>query len=256
MAARLLSLAFYLPQFHTIPENDAWWGPGFTEWTHMERARPWFDGHVVRQPVPPLGRYDLLDPATVEAQHALASAHGIDAFLIWDYWLGRGKRLLERPLEMILRERLRVDYALAWGNHSWVTSCAGVCWPSSTTSAPRTTPPTSTTACRTSARSTTCGWTASRCSSSTGPSTFPTWRCSSTPGARSRLRHGLGGLWLVGDVVKAHAPLPRGFDAPQLRLRLLDQPQEVVREPRQGEPAPPAADPDQPPAVQPGAADA
>ncbi|WP_418316432.1 glycoside hydrolase family 99-like domain-containing protein [Piscinibacter sakaiensis] len=120
MTSRLLSLAFYLPQFHPIPENDEWWGSGFTEWTAMERAQAWYPGHRVRQPVPPLGRYDLLDPAVIQAQHALARSHGIDGFLIWNYWFGGGRQLLERPLQMVLEQRLQCDYALAWANHDWV----------------------------------------------------------------------------------------------------------------------------------------
>lgn len=125
MTADLLSLAFYLPQFHPIDENDRWWGQGFTEWTHMERAASWYPGHVVRQPVQPLGRYNLLDAETIEAQQTLANAHGIDGFLIWDYWLGNGRRLLERPLELIRSECLKVNYALAWANHDWVDKQLG-----------------------------------------------------------------------------------------------------------------------------------
>ncbi|MEO8279978.1 MAG: glycoside hydrolase family 99-like domain-containing protein [Ideonella sp.] len=120
MPADLLSLAFYLPQFHSIDENDRWWGEGFTEWTHMARAAAWYPGHVVRQPVEPLGRYNLLDTKTIEAQQLLASAHGIDGFLIWNYWLGGGQQLLERPVELMRSERLKVNYALAWANHDWV----------------------------------------------------------------------------------------------------------------------------------------
>lgn len=120
MGARLLSLAFYLPQFHPVAENDAWWEPGFTEWTHMARARPWFDGHRIRQPVPPLGRYSLLDPEVLVAQSALARQHGIDGFLVWDYWLGGGRRLLGQPIAMALERGLDFRYALAWANHDWV----------------------------------------------------------------------------------------------------------------------------------------
>lgn len=125
MPADLLSLAFYLPQFHPIDENDRWWGKGFTEWTHLARATTWHPGHVLRQPVAPLGRYSLLDPATLEAQQALAASYGIDGFLIWNYWLGAGRKLLERPVELIRRERLRVNYALAWANHDWVDKQQG-----------------------------------------------------------------------------------------------------------------------------------
>lgn len=125
MTASLLSLAFYLPQFHPIPENDAWWGTGFTEWSHFRQLRSWFDGHVVRQPVSPLGRYSLLDPTVIEAQQAMAQAHGIDGFLVWNYWFGGGRQLLERPVDMILRDKLPVTYALAWANHDWRDQARG-----------------------------------------------------------------------------------------------------------------------------------
>lgn len=213
MAARLLSLAFHLPQFHTIPENDRWWGPGFTEWTHMDRARSWFPGHVVRQPVPPLGRYNLLDPGVVEAQHALAVAHGIDGFLVWDYWLGGGRRLLDQPVAMILRERLKVDYALAWGNHSWVDQLRG----------------------RVLAEQRYLGaedyaayflhclphFRSERYVRVDGKPLFFVYRPEHIPDLavfvdtwRSLAqRHGLPGLWLVGDNYRAHTPRPAGFDA-------------------------------------------
>ena len=115
----ITSLAFHLPQFHRIPENDAWWGEGFTEWTHLRRARRWSRRHAIRRPVPPLGEYCLTDPATLELQWDIASKHGIDGFAIWDYWFGGGRQLLERPIETVLEQRLHFRYCLAWANHSW-----------------------------------------------------------------------------------------------------------------------------------------
>lgn len=121
----ITSLAFHLPQFHRIPENDAWWGEGFTEWTHVGRARRWSPRQVLRRPVAPLGEYSLLDPATLELQWTIASKHGIDGFAVWDYWFGNGRQLLERPIEMVLEQKLDFRYCLAWANHSWYDKSNG-----------------------------------------------------------------------------------------------------------------------------------
>jgi hypothetical protein len=126
MPPPVTSLAFYLPQFHTIPENDAWWGKGFTEWTHLRSAPRYSRKQVIRRPVPPLGEYSLDDAGTLEAQWDLAADHGIDGFAVWDYWFGAGKQLLERPIERVLRDKLRFRYCLAWANHSWYDKSRGL----------------------------------------------------------------------------------------------------------------------------------
>ena len=101
-ALRARALAFYLPQFFPIPENDEWWGPGFTEWTNAARARRLFPGHL--QPTLPadLGFYDLRVPETRQAQSDLAREYGVEAFVYWHYWFGGGDRILDRPFREVL----------------------------------------------------------------------------------------------------------------------------------------------------------
>lgn len=118
MKARLL--AHYLPQYHPIPENSEWWGPGFTEWTNVANAKPLFTGHVQPKIPADLGFYDLRLPESRQHQASLARRYGIEGFVYWHYWFGDGKRLLERPFEeVIASKRPDFPFCLAWANQTW-----------------------------------------------------------------------------------------------------------------------------------------
>lgn len=118
-------IALYLPQFHEIPENNLWWGKGFTEWTNVRRAQPSFKGHVQPKVPGELGYYNLLDPNIRERQAQLAREAGIEGFCYYHYWFGldeqgKPKELLERPFdEVVTSGKPDYPFCLCWANHTW-----------------------------------------------------------------------------------------------------------------------------------------
>lgn len=116
-------LAFYLPQFHQIPENDEWWGTGFTEWTTVRKAEKLYHGH--NQPRVPLDKnyYNLLDKKTVMWQSNLMKTYGIDGVCMYHYWFKKGRRVLEKPAEnLLIWKDIDMPYCFCWANETWARS--------------------------------------------------------------------------------------------------------------------------------------
>ena len=113
-------IAFYLPQYHPIPENDKYWGKGFTEWTNVAKAKPLYRGHYQPQIPADLGFYDLRLPQVREAQAKMAKDCGVEGFCYWHYWFGNGKRVLEMPFDEVLKSgKPDFPFCIGWANHSW-----------------------------------------------------------------------------------------------------------------------------------------
>lgn len=115
-------IAYYLPQYHPIPENDRFWGKGFTEWTNVVKAKPLFRGHYQPQLPSDIGFYDLRVPEVRQQQAEMAEKAGIEGFCYWHYWFGNGKKVLERPFEEVVATgKPDFPFCLGWANHDWTT---------------------------------------------------------------------------------------------------------------------------------------
>ncbi len=119
-------VTFYLPQYYTFPENDKWWGKGFTEWTNVKKSKPLFKNHY--QPTVPLNEnyYCLDDINTMKWQAELAKKYGIYGFCFYHYWFGEGRQLMQKPVEAWLEHKeINFPFCLCWANHNWSRTWVG-----------------------------------------------------------------------------------------------------------------------------------
>lgn len=112
------NIAYYLTQFHQIPENDRWWGEGFTEWVNLKNAKKQYSNHIIYKPYNN-NYYNLDDVKVIEEQYKLAKENAISGFCFWHYWFGDGIKILEKPAEKLLDSNYDVRFCFGWANHSW-----------------------------------------------------------------------------------------------------------------------------------------
>jgi hypothetical protein len=119
-------LAYYLPQYHPFPQNDEWWGKGFTEWTNVGKAKPFFKGHYEPKVPTELGYYDLRMQETREKQVELAKAAGVTGFCYWHYWFGNKRQLLNEIIDdVIATGKPDFPFCFGWANETWKSKCWG-----------------------------------------------------------------------------------------------------------------------------------
>lgn len=124
---KIKSIAMYLPQFHRVPENDEWWGEGFTEWTAVKAAEKLWDGH--NQPREPLGDnyYNLMEKETMKWQADLAKKYGIGGFCFYHYYFENGRRILEKPAENLLKwKEIQMPFCFCWANQTWARTWSNI----------------------------------------------------------------------------------------------------------------------------------
>ena len=111
-------VAFYLPQFYPTPENNRWWGEGFTEWTNVTKSKPKYKGHYQPQLPADLGFYDLRVPETIMKQVEIARNHNLYGFCFYHYWFN-GERPLNKPVDLFIETEKEFPFCVCWANHDW-----------------------------------------------------------------------------------------------------------------------------------------